>query len=151
MSMFYKKTKDSKDGICMGRVRRCISIETGKGFTEQSHKNECNMNLKVRRVLESRAVIPERKIDQENIIDMTNVPDFQAAMNAIADAHSTFERLPIKERLKYGNSPAKFIDGLTKEAASMRLKKENERIKKENDELRTKVNKKDKEPPKNPD
>jgi len=41
--------------------------------------------------------------------DMTVVPDFQTAMNVIAESRSSFQQLPAALRAKFDNNPDKFV------------------------------------------
>jgi len=45
--------------------------------------------------------------------DMSVVPDFQTAMTVIAEAKSSYQRLPAALRAKFDNNPDKFVTFVT--------------------------------------
>lgn len=143
MSLKFKG--DSSTCVSMHRRPRRVGIETGKGLTEQAHKDSCNVNLIIKRYKQTGQLPPVRAVPQFG--DVSNIPDFQSAMNTVAHAQSAFAALPAAVRAKYKNDPQLYIEGLKAEVEKVR---EDKRIKKENDDkIKQAVkNVKDSPPPK---
>lgn len=105
------------------RIRRdrsnCPTVETGKGLTEQSHKQECDINY----ILKDYARTGFMKHANQNAgqyDDVTSV-DFQEAMNTVANVKSLFEGLPSGVRAEFGNNPSSFLDYVQNPANSEAL------------------------------
>lgn len=86
----------------------CPTINTGPGLTEQSHKDECDINL----ILEDytrTGFIRHAKQNEGRYDDVTSV-DFEAAMNTVASVKSMFETLPGIIRKEFNHNPSQFLD-----------------------------------------
>lgn len=102
--------------VAYGEYERVPTKIVGESLTKQSEKDACDINLLVARYM-SAGVNPDNVDFEfgEDVIDVSDAPDYQTAMNVVAQNNSAFERLPSKLRLEYGNSPAKWMDALIKE------------------------------------
>lgn len=84
------------------------TISTGKGLTEQAHKNECDMNFILRDY--ARTGLIRHAKQHEGKYDDIGVQDFQEAMFIVAQASSMFEQLPAAIRKRFKNDPAAFLE-----------------------------------------
>lgn len=83
-------------------------IKTGKGLTEQAHKDECDMN-KILHKYQKTGFIAHAKKHEGRYDDVTAV-DFQEAAIIVANVKSMFEELPSKFRNEFEGNPAKFLE-----------------------------------------
>lgn len=115
-----KKTEKYEPLIRTRRPREyCPTVETGQGLTEQSHKQECDINY----ILKDYARTGFMKHANQNAgqyDDVTSV-DFQEAMNTVANVKSLFEGLPSGVRAEFGNNPSSFLDYVQNPANSEAL------------------------------
>lgn len=115
-----KKTEKYEEPKRIRRPRElCPTIETGQGLTEQSHKQECDINY----ILKDYARTGFMKHANQNAgqyDDVTSV-DFQEAMNTVANVKSLFEGLPSGVRAEFGNNPSSFLDYVQNPANSEAL------------------------------
>lgn len=109
----YKTDKSGKKTVIRNRVVvDCQkAVENGeKILTEQSHKDEVNINQIIRRhgidLIQKTAMLraPDMQWD-----DVTG-NDFQEAMFKVTKAQQTFDQMPSELRKKFDNNPAKFLD-----------------------------------------
>jgi len=82
-------------------------IDTGEGLTEQSHKQETDMNY-ILRDYKRTGFIRHAKENQGRYDDIS-VQDFQEAMFTVANATNMFNELPANIRKDFGNDPASFL------------------------------------------
>lgn len=85
---------------------------TKPSLTEQSHRNECNINAIVDRYKRTGIL---GGIDQARDMffgDFTEVGSFHDVQNIIAEAREKFFNLPSYVRESFGNDPARFLDAL---------------------------------------
>ena len=77
-------------------------------LTEQSHKKDCDMHRIVGQLRETgvTAHVKQYAGTYQNFI---GVPDFQQAMDAIADAKTMFETVPSHIRNQFNNDPGQFL------------------------------------------
>lgn len=82
-------------------------ISTGEGMTEQSHKNECDMNYILRDYART-GLIKHAKENQGRYDDVSPI-DFQQAMFTCANVKNLFEELPASIRKRFNNNPEGFL------------------------------------------
>jgi len=91
--------------------RRRVSLDTGpESLTEQSHKDDCDINNIVKKVMKN-GVIPQ--VAGAAYGDFSTEIDFQTAMNIIAKGNEQFSALDARTRERFGNSPAAFLEFAT--------------------------------------
>lgn len=90
------------------RERRSVVLNTGPGLTEQSHKEECDINYILRDY--SRTGFLKHAKKNEGRYDDVTSQDFQEAMFTVTNAQSLFNDLPALVRKRFGNSPSAFFD-----------------------------------------
>lgn len=84
-----------------------VGLECGPGRTKQSHKDECDINLILRKYVKT-GIIEHVKEHKGSYGDFASF-DFQEAMEKVAEAHQLFETVPAKIRKMFGNDPAAFL------------------------------------------
>lgn len=90
------------------RKRIRTSITCDGNMTEQSHKDECDINF-ILRDYQKTGFIRHAK-DNPGVYDDISGQDFQDAMNIVAKANSLFNGLPSSVRKRFQNDPARFHD-----------------------------------------
>lgn len=80
---------------------------SGESMTKQSFKDECDINIIMRRY-ESSGVIPWMQEREPRFIDASGY-DFQEAMFLVAAAKSAFAELPARMRERFDNDPSKLM------------------------------------------
>lgn len=92
-----------------GKTVKCTAAE---GKTQQDFKEECDINFIVERYsntgLWSATLRPP--VSKPMFGDFTSVPDFQGAMNVIAQAKEQFESLPASVRKRFNNDPMAMLE-----------------------------------------
>lgn len=79
--------------------------------TDQSYKNDCDVNNIMRRFMQTGQVNHLAK-GTPVFQDVTEIPDLDVALNTVTKAQETFDALPADIRRRFGNSPVemyKFI------------------------------------------
>ena len=76
-------------------------------LTEQSHKNECDINLILAQFMET-GLMPNMRNNNPQYGDVSEI-DFQDIQNQLANAKSLFEELPEHVKDKFDNEPFKFL------------------------------------------
>lgn len=84
------------------------TIDTGEGLTEQSHKNECDINYILKEY--TRTGLIRHANENAGRYDDIAVQDFHEAMNIVSNANSMFETLPALTRKRFENNPAAFLE-----------------------------------------
>ena len=84
------------------------TVDTGKGLTEQSHKDATDMNFILKDYHRTGLIKHAEK--NKGRYDDVSVQDFQEAMFKITEAQSMFDSLPGNMRKRFGNDPAAFLD-----------------------------------------
>lgn len=97
------------------------TIETGKGLTEQSHKDETNMNYILRDY--ARTGFIKHSKENQGKYDDISVQDFQEAMFTVTEAQNMFNELPGAVRKEFGNTPAQFLEFVQNPANQEKLQK----------------------------
>lgn len=77
------------------------------GLTDQSQAADADVNHILKRALAA-GVLPGQDIPRI-YADVSNAPDYQAAQELIANAHSQFNALNAQARKKFNNNPAEFL------------------------------------------
>lgn len=96
-----------------------VSDETGLfcqdvSLAQQHARDESDINTIVRRFgLSGQMPVGVRMPSYE---DFTSVTDFQSAMNAVALARESFDRMPAVVRARFGNDPGRFVDFVSDES-----------------------------------
>ena len=85
-----------------------VKVHTGKTMTEQSHREETDMNHILRDYVRT-GLIKHAK-DFEGKYDDIAAQDFQEAMFTVATAQSMFEELPAAIRKRFSNDPSRFLE-----------------------------------------
>lgn len=88
------------------KQRNRPTIKTGKGLTETSHKDDCDLNLVMKRYVRT-GVIPmfNQRNKEPRYEDVSMYGDFQSAMNKIAEGKRLFAELPENVRDYFDNDP----------------------------------------------
>lgn len=89
---------------------------TGESMTRQDQAEACNINViyaKTQRgeIVLARDVMP-------TFDDFSNELTYDRMLEAISEAEEAFLELPATERAKYGHDPAKYYEGVYKDASS---------------------------------
>lgn len=80
----------------------------GNGRTKQASKDECDVNLIVKRFTET-GELPSGNMKSPVFGDVTGL-EFRSMMDIIAGAQAAFEALPAVLRKRFGNDPAEFVE-----------------------------------------
>lgn len=83
---------------------KCLDDSKAK----QSFQEECDINTIVKR-FGITGQLPEG-VRAPTYGDFTNTFDFHTAMNAIASARESFDRMPAEVRARFNNDPGAFVD-----------------------------------------
>lgn len=91
------------------RDRKHIStVNTGKGLTEQSHTEECDINTILHDYTRT-GFMRHAKANEGQYDDVSSV-DFQEAQIAVANVKSMFEGLPSQIRREFNQDPSTFLN-----------------------------------------
>lgn len=90
-----------------GKRRRRIQIHTGQGLTEQSHKDQCDMNYILEDYTKT-GLIKHAKQYQGKYDDVA-VQDFQTALDIVKQSQEMFNQLPSLIRKRFNGNPADFL------------------------------------------
>lgn len=92
------------------RLRPRVTIRFKKpSLTDQSFKDECDINLIMEKVLKGHPV-SHINTNEAFYGDVSEIPDFTTATQMILDADNAFMALPAKIREQFKNDPAEFIE-----------------------------------------
>lgn len=86
---------------------RVFSDVSGKSMTKQSFKDECDINVIMKRYQDN-GVMPFAEAREPRFVDAT-AADFQEAMFMVADARSAFMDMPSGLRARFKNDPAELL------------------------------------------
>lgn len=96
------------------QIRNQVTVDCSDDeiITEQSHKDEVNINNIVRRHGGNMELIQKTSMLQRPDFQFDEMPgnDFQEAMLIVTKAQQTFESLPSGVRKQFNNNPAEFLD-----------------------------------------
>lgn len=90
------------------RKSKRVTLETGKGLTEQSHARECDINYILKDYVKT-GLIKHAKENQGRYDDVTSA-DFQNAMFIVAQGKNMFEELPAQIRKSFSNDVSAFLE-----------------------------------------
>lgn len=89
-----------------------VSFESDEpSMTKQSFKDECDINVIMRRY-EASGILPIPQAGEPRYADLTTSSDFQAAMMEVAAARTAFAELPARIRDRFDNDPARLLEFL---------------------------------------
>ena len=103
-------SKRDKNGKYIRYHEAVIDCSKDKPLTEQSHRDETNINNIVKRHGMDLIAKTAALSTPEYIMDDDPTNDFMEAMLIVTKAQQTFEQLPSELRAKFENQPAKFMD-----------------------------------------
>lgn len=90
-----------------------VSTEAGllcpedEGVTQQSFKDECDINTIVRRFGLTGELPQDYQMPQSG--DFTGISDYHSAVNAVRAAEEAFMLVPAEIRARFANDPGKFM------------------------------------------
>lgn len=95
-------------------VEAGVSCPEKEGMTQQSFREECDINEIVRR-FGLTGELPEN-LRMPVSGDFTAVTDFQSAMNVVRTAQEEFLRVPAEIRARFANDPQRLLEFLGNDA-----------------------------------
>lgn len=98
----------------MRRVDELGGISCEPGRTQQSHRDECDINILMRRFAATGS-ITHVVSGIAKYGDFTNVDDYQAAVNQINEANRLFMEMPAEVRSRFDNNPHQLLNFLEDE------------------------------------
>ena len=100
----YGKYKNPADRPAITRP----TLDTGKGLTKQSHRDETNINYIMKKYQQTGIIdfVAKHKPEYMSVTDT----DFQNAMITVQAASEAFADLPSTLRKKFNNSPTEFLE-----------------------------------------
>ena len=90
------------------RVSKRQKLSTGKGLTEQHHKDACNINL-ILQDYQRTGFLRHRK-NQQGVYADVECQDFQQAMQIVTEAQRMFSELPAAIRKRFDHDPGQFLE-----------------------------------------
>lgn len=87
---------------------RVVTPITQKSMTDQSFKDECDVNNIISKFKKTGNITHVARI-QGTYGDFSDIPDLQQAMQTVTEAHLAFDSLPSNVRKRFGNSPQEFL------------------------------------------
>ena len=85
-----------------------VEFEPDSSLTQQSFKEECDINTIMRRFAVTGELPENVRVPQYQEFD--GVFDFQTAMNLVRTSQEAFEAMPATVRDRFNNDPARFMD-----------------------------------------
>lgn len=79
---------------------------TDEHLTQQQFREDCDLNVIVKRFGLEKAPIPTDAFDPNHYGDLSNVPDLRTLLDIANDAKNSFMELPPKLRSRFNNDPA---------------------------------------------
>lgn len=92
---------------------RVVFVNSGESLTKQAFKDECDINVIMRRY-ERSGVLPVNMRGEPRYVDCTSI-DYLESMRVVADARSAFESLPARVRARFEHDPARLMEFLADE------------------------------------
>lgn len=90
------------------RMRLSVAF-SGPTMTKQSFRDECDVNLILKR-FESTGVVDHLASSNPRYGDFTSAEDYQTSLNIVMSAEDSFMSLDPKIRLRFDNDPVLFLD-----------------------------------------
>ncbi|AXL15389.1 internal scaffolding protein [Microviridae sp.] len=90
------------------RKRCSISFDRDHIYTEQQHKDACNINV-IMKKYSNTGMLPQITQRQAQFINALDSHDFMEAQFILAEARSMFEDVPSDIRLQFDNDPNKYM------------------------------------------
>lgn len=89
-----------------------LDCSKDKGQTKQSMKDDCDINLIVKRY-EKTGALPDMIRSEPRYGDFSEVPTFQDALGIVHLAEEQFAALDAPLRRRFGNNPVEFLEFAT--------------------------------------
>ncbi len=89
------------------RVR--VTVNSGKGRTKQSFKDETDINMILKRYNKT-GVLTHVSQRPGSFLDLASMPDYRTALHNVHEAEALFNSLDAKVRAEFGNDAAAFLD-----------------------------------------
>jgi len=86
-----------------------ISFEGDPGLTKQSMKDECDVNIILKKFAKT-GLLSHAREHQGQYGDFSNVTDYRSALEQVQMAEGAFLSLPAEVREKFDNDAAAFLD-----------------------------------------
>lgn len=86
--------------------RTALSFEGAVSVTQQSFRDECDINLIAKRF---NGAVPPPVGPVGTYADFASVPDFHEAQNTILRAREQFASLPVHVRTRFNNDPVQLL------------------------------------------
>lgn len=104
-----QKSKPKKPITAYGpKLRVQLKFPEGEGRTKRNFKDECDINVIMRRYAQTGVIEHVSKRDPV-YADVTG-HDYQTAMDVLANARTAFAELPARVRDRFDNDPQKMLD-----------------------------------------
>lgn len=87
---------------------RRVQVECANGRTKQEFKDECDLNVLMRKY-EKTGVLPTGRMSAPRYVDAFDLPSYQESLQIMADAERAFMSLPARVRGEFDNDPEKFV------------------------------------------
>lgn len=94
--------------------RVAIGFEGDEGCTKQEFKDDCDINLVLRRFYKT-GVLTHARQHGGQYGDFTKAVDYHTALNMVHEAEDMFMSLPASLRAEFDNDPGLFLDFATDE------------------------------------
>lgn len=101
-------TKLQETTIARRDRKLCPTVDCGEGLTEQSHKDQCNINLILKDYART-GFLKHAKENQGRYDDVSSM-DFEKAQIIVAETKSLFDGLPAQVRKEFGHDVGSFLD-----------------------------------------
>lgn len=96
------------------RKRVQISFKNEPKLTLQSAKDECDINIIIKRLAAGNQLPP--KLTPDQYVDFTQLPsDYHQSMEIIVKADEQFQQLPATLRERFRNNPENFLNFVSNE------------------------------------
>lgn len=96
--------------VAFGPRQRVVTVLPGVSRTKQSFKDECDINILMRRYQQS-GVLPPMDGREPRYMDCSSV-DYQEAMLIVANARSAFQDMSAELRDRFKNNPQMLLEFL---------------------------------------
>jgi len=112
--LIAKTVKENMKNI-IAKSRYCerdvhsVDCSKDKIITKQSYKDECDLNLIVKKY-ETTGQLPTMIKENPQYGDFSSVPDFQQACEIVQKAETQFYALDAKTRARFQNNPVNFLE-----------------------------------------